>query len=86
MTIKSPMSPKLIPRVWRPYLKVVTPKTESKAIDIKSVNLSAKTIGAERLMGVPFISLRRYDFNTSPILPGVIAMVRPEIKIARLSF
>jgi len=51
----------------------------------ESVILSAKMIGADLLMETPLIDFRKYDFITSPILPGVTAMEREDINTLKLS-
>jgi hypothetical protein len=52
----------------------------------KSVILSANTMGALLLTGVPFCSFSKYDLNTSPIFPGVTDMINEERKIMKLIF
>ena len=37
------------------------------------------------LIGVPLVRLSKYDLSTSPILPGVMTMTRPEKKMTALS-
>jgi hypothetical protein len=69
-----------------PYPKINAPAMLSKINDKKSVILSANTIGALLLIGVPFCSLSRYDLKTSPIFPGVTDIINEERKIKKLIF
>ena len=50
-----------------------------------SLSLSAKTMGAERVKGVPTAPRSRSDFTSSPTLPGVSSIMKPLRKIARLN-
>ena len=52
-----------------------------KSIAIPSVSRSARMIGAVTAMGMPVASRSRSDFSTSPTLPGVIAITKPEKKM-----
>jgi hypothetical protein len=58
----------------------------NKTKERKSVILSAKTMGALLLIGIPYLSFSRYDLKTSPILPGVTDIINDERKIKKLIF
>src|SRR4029450_3544976 len=49
-----------------------------------SVTRSARTTGAERRTGTPYDRCSSAHFNNSPSLAGVIVIVRPAAKMARL--
>ena len=53
---------------------------------ITSVKRSAKTIGAVRVILIPLILFKRYDFNISPSFPGVTDIDKPLKNTIALSF